>query len=57
MASGGMGGGIMQIVYIIIVLWVVIEIGLPLFKKLLGEIKSAFGARMNPVSYSSYSYL
>lgn len=53
MAGGGGGGSIMQIVYLIVVIWVVVEIGLPLFKRLLGELKSAFPAQ----SYSSYSYI
>ena len=53
MASGG--GGMMQIVWIIIVLWVVVEIGLPLAKRLMGEVKDVFSFRAR--AYNSMSYI
>lgn len=49
------GGGMMQIVWIIIVLWFVVEIGFPLVKRLMGEVKDtlSFRARAYPATSRS----
>lgn len=54
--ASGMGGGLMNIVWIIIVLWIVIELGFPLFKRLLGEVKDTLSlrARAYPAVTTSY---
>jgi len=50
------GGGLMNIVYIIILIWVIIEIGMPLMKQMLNEFKSAFSFNTMR-SYRSVSYM
>jgi hypothetical protein len=54
MASGG-SAGLMNIVYIVILIWVLWEIGLPLAKDIMGEAKNALSLRAK--SYGSVSYI
>ena len=48
------GGGVMQIVWLIVILWVLVEFVFPMGKKLINQLNFRAQAKN---SYSTYSYL
>lgn len=47
------GGGVMQIVWLIVILWVLAEFVFPMAKKVMGQL----GLHARKVSYSTVSYI